>query len=80
MSRFRVIYSRGSFAFAITCETREQALARAIAISRQAGVWHVHVEDGGGTRTMLPDIFADLSGGMVPAARAVRRGRERFPT
>ena len=53
MTGFRVVYSRGSFAFAIACGTMEQALARAISVSREAGVWHVQVEDQNGRPVTL---------------------------
>ena len=76
MSGFRVVYSRGSFAFAITCDTREQALARAVSISHEAGVWHVHVEEAAGMRAVLPDIVGNLRSG-IPTARPLRGGEER---
>ena len=53
MAGFRVVYSRGSFAFAIACVSLEQALARAISVSREAGVWHVQVEDENGRPAAL---------------------------
>jgi hypothetical protein len=50
MSRFRVVYSRGSFGFVTLCDTRDQALTKADALYRTLGVWHVHVEDVAGNR------------------------------
>jgi hypothetical protein len=76
MTSFRVVYSRGSFAFAITCGTREQALARALAISREPGVWHVHVEDDSGTRVILSEIAGELRGGVAAAVRPVSTRRK----
>ena len=50
MSRYRVVYSRGSFGFVTLCDTHDQALAKAQALHRTIGVWHVHVEDMEGNR------------------------------
>jgi hypothetical protein len=76
MASFRVVYSRGSFAFAIACDTREQALTRALAISREAGVWHVHVEDGHGTRSILPELPGPLKIEIVPVSRGICTARK----
>lgn len=59
MTGFRVVYSRGSFGFTIACATLEQALTRAISVSREAGVWHVQVEDQNGRPVTL------ISGGIT---------------
>lgn len=50
MSRFRVVYSRGSFGFVSLCDTRHAAMAEARALCGTLGVWHVHVEDADGTK------------------------------
>ena len=50
MSRYRVVYSRGSFGFVTLCDTHDQALAKARSLHRTVGVWHVHVEDVHGNR------------------------------
>ena len=50
MSRYRVVYSRGSFGFVTLCDTCEHAMAKANALHRTSGVWHVHVEDAHGNR------------------------------
>jgi hypothetical protein len=50
MSRFRVVYSRGSFGFVSLCDTHEAAMAEARALQRMPGVWHVHIEDVHGMR------------------------------
>ena len=50
MSRFRVVYSRGSFGFVSLCDTHDAAIAEARALYGISGVWHVHVEDAAGTK------------------------------
>lgn len=54
MSRYRVVYSRGSFGFMSLFETHEQALAEAHTLQRTIGVWHIHVEDAQGTKIIGP--------------------------
>jgi hypothetical protein len=73
MSGHRVLYSRGSFSFAIACATREQALARALSISREAGVWHVQMEDPNGKR------FVFMGNGAALASAGLRLCAERLP-
>ena len=65
MTGFRLVYRRGSFAFAIACASLEQALARAVSVSREAGVWHVQVEDESGRPVAL------TSGGIAMHRRSV---------
>jgi hypothetical protein len=48
MSRFRIVYSRGSFGFVALCDTREKAVAEAQMLQGITGVWHVHIEDAHG--------------------------------
>lgn len=48
MNGFRVNYRQGSFALSDCCETREQAIARALSLMHRTGVWHVRVEEPGG--------------------------------
>jgi hypothetical protein len=48
MSGFHVVYRQGSFALSDRRETREQALAHALALMTANGVWHVQVEDASG--------------------------------
>jgi hypothetical protein len=49
MSRFHIVYSRGSFGFITVCDTQEHALAEARALRARSGVWHVHIEDAQGS-------------------------------
>jgi hypothetical protein len=45
MSRYRIVYSRGSFGLVTLCDSREKAVAEAHTLYRMSGVWHVHIED-----------------------------------
>jgi hypothetical protein len=49
MNGFRVRYRQGSFSLSEYCNTREQALARALSLVDGPGVCHVSVEDARGT-------------------------------
>ncbi|MBV9571462.1 MAG: hypothetical protein JO056_09505 [Alphaproteobacteria bacterium] len=52
MHAFRVIYRQGSFSLADDYSSWEQALARAVSLLADPGVWHVHVEDPLGRRVV----------------------------
>jgi hypothetical protein len=49
MTDFRVLYNRGSLRLRLPATRVEQALTRAVAIAREAGVWRVQIEDQNGT-------------------------------
>lgn len=48
MAKYRVCYRRGSFALADDCENYGEALARALYLREQRGVWTVRLEDTAG--------------------------------
>lgn len=60
MDGFRVNYRQGSFALSDCCETREQAIARALSLMHRTGVWHVRVEGAAGEavlQRMNPEAY-----------------------
>ncbi|HEX3945821.1 MAG TPA: hypothetical protein VHW69_17230 [Rhizomicrobium sp.] len=48
MPKYRVCYRRGSFTLADDCENYGEAIARALHLKAQRGVWTVRLEDVAG--------------------------------